>query len=257
VSVIIHIKQLTNKKHLTMKKTIKLLSVVFAMGIFMTSCEKDVEQVGTATPEPAAQTITDDWETTDPTVINSINNKIEENLKSGKLSTQVYRNFRLQVDGRTPQDIIALIKKEIDQMYVSGLKTSTLSKMDDVRAIYLANTGEDVGLYYYNSLVVINDYATFRRVKQSASGVVPHELTHYYHDRFISGGFGNSTVRSLHASAKSRRAYPASAYVLRNSAEYLATSAEAYFSGTSRDPYNRATVGQKDPNLRNFISTNF
>jgi hypothetical protein len=239
-----------------MKKAIKLLSVLFVTGIFMTGCDKN-EAVESAAPEVNNQVVSEDWETTDLTKITSINNKIEERLKSGKISTQVYRNFRLQVDGQTPSDIIALIKKEIDQMYVSGLKTTTLAKMDDVRAIYLANTGEDVGLYYYNSLVVINDYATFRRVKQSTSGVTPHELTHYYHDRHIPGSFGNSTVRSLHASAKSKRIYPSTAYVLRNQAEYLATSSEAFFSGTSRDPFNRANVSQKDPNLKNFINANF
>jgi hypothetical protein len=238
-----------------MKKTIKLVALLFVAGIFAVSCNNE----SNAVEETSTQAVSaiDNWETTNPTVIASINAEIELKAKTGKLAAaQVYRNFRLETDSQTPADVIALIKSEIDQMYTSGLKTTTLAKMDDVTSIYLASSASR-GLYYSNGRVVINDYATYRSVKQSVSGVVPHELTHYYHDRFISGGFNNSTVISSYNSAKSRRIYPSSAYVLSNNVEYLGTSAEAYFAGTSRDPYNRATVTQKDPQLTAFINANF
>jgi hypothetical protein len=238
-----------------MKKTIKLMAGLLVTAVFAVSCNNE----SNPTEETNTQAVSgiDNWETTNPEIIASINAEIELKRKTGKTAAvQLYRNFRLETDSQTPADVIALIKGEIDQMYSSGLKTTTLAKMDDVTSIYLASSASR-GLYYSNSRVVINDYATYRSVKQSVSGVVPHELTHYYHDRFISGGFNNSAVIAAYNSAKSRRIYPSTAYVLSNNVEYLGTSAEAFFAGTSRDPYNRATVTQKDPQLTAFINANF
>ena len=238
-----------------MKKTIKLVAVLFFAGFFAVSCNNESDSEKKI--DEQAVSLVENWETTNPEIIASINAEIELKKVTGKMAAvQLYRNFRLETDSQTPADVIALIKSEIDQMYTSGLKTTTLAKMDDITSIYLASSASR-GLYYSNSRVVINDYATYRSVKQSVSGVVPHELTHYYHDRFISGGFNNSTVIASYNSAKSRRIYPSSAYVLSNNVEYLGTSAEAYFAGTSRDPYNRANVTQKDPQLTTFINANF
>jgi hypothetical protein len=242
-----------------MKKPIKLLTTLLVLGLFTVSCEKDNEPVET-TPVKVNQTVTtdiEDWETNDPNVINSINDQIEKRLRSSKASTLVYRNFKLMVDNNTPDDIISLIKEEIDQLYTSEFKSTTISKMDNVRGIYLASTGENVGLYYSNSLVVINDYSTFRRVKRSTSNVVGHELTHYYHSNHLPNGRNNANVRSLHNSAVSKRIYPARDYVLSNRFEYLATSAEAYYFGTSRNPFDKSNVTIKDPNLKTFFNQNF
>jgi hypothetical protein len=242
-----------------MKKPIKLLTTLLFVSLFTVSCEKNNEQIET-TPVTTNQTVTPaigDWETNDPKVINSINDQIERKLRSSKATSLIYRNFKLMVDNSTPDDIIALIKKEIDQLYTSEFKSTTISKMDNVRGIYLAKTGEDVGLYYSNSLVVINDYSTFRRVKRSTSNVVGHELAHYYHDNHLPNGENNANVRSLHRNAVSKRIYPARDYVLSNRFEYLATSAEAYYFGTSRNPFDKSNVTKKDPNLKTFFTTNF
>ncbi len=238
-----------------MKKTTKLVSTLFVLGILAVSCNDEASLPEKVEAQELAQS--KDWETTDPIVIAAIDAEIALKNKTGKAAAvQLYRNFRLETDAQTPADVIALIKKEIDQMYSSGIKTTTLSKMDDVVSIYLASSASR-GLYYSNSRVVINDYATYRSVKQSVSGVVPHELTHYYHDRYLSGGLNNTSVSTLYNSARTRRIYPSSAYVLSNKVEYLGTSVEAYFAGTNRDPYNRANVIQKDPQLSAFINTNF
>ncbi|WP_445712361.1 hypothetical protein [Flavobacterium sp.] len=235
-----------------MKKNLKLLSLALVAALYFTSCEND----SNTKPVEQSADLENTWETHDPNLIAKIDAEIDEKIATSKASTTIYRNFRLIVDANTPSDIIALAKQEIDQMYASGMKATTLAKMDNVTGIYLAPTGSR-GMYYSNGRVVINDYTTYRRVKQSTSGVVPHELTHYYHDRHLSGGFGNSTVNSLYNNARANRIYPSSAYVLSNRVEYLGTSVEAYFSGTSRPPYNRNYLSQQDPNLRNFINANF
>ncbi len=236
-----------------MKKSVKLLSVLFVTTILMMSCEKD--EPANLPQEATNQSI--DWETVDPQVINSINSEIDLKLKNGKLKApELYRNFKLQIDSNTPSDVIALIKKEIDQMYSNlELKRTTIAKMDDVPVIYLAPTTSR-GLYY-DGRVVINDYDVYRRVKQSVSSVVFHELTHYYHDVHLPNGDNNATVRSLHSSARSKRIYPSSSYVLSNRFEYLATSSEAYYSGTSRPPFDKANLSQKDPGLKTFLNANF
>jgi hypothetical protein len=240
-----------------MKKTTNILLSLLAAGLMLTSCE-DKQDLKVAAPldnhDHQSGTV---WETTDPSVIKAIDDEISKNQAGGRVAAvQVYRGFRIETNAQTPADILALIKGEIDQMYISGLKSSTLTKMDDVSSIYIAPTGTR-GLYYSNGRVVINDYATYRSVKRSTSGVVPHELTHYYHDRHLPSGFNNATVTSNYNNAVSTGIYPSSAYVMRNRFEYLATSAEAYFSGTSRDPFDRATVTRKDPRNASFISTNF
>jgi hypothetical protein len=234
-------------------KKIKLLAVIFTATIFITSCEKD--NTNESVKEENNQSIY--WETTDPDIIASINKEIESKIKNNKIQIETYRNFRLQIDNNTPDDIIDLIKQEIDQVYsASGLKGSTISKMDDVGSIHLAPTGYR-GLYYSGNRVVINDYGTFRRVKRNVSNVVFHELTHYYHDYHLPGGYGNREVTNNYNQALSGNIYPRNPYVLRNKVEYLGTSAEAYFSGTNRQPYDRATVRRKDPNLASFLDNNF
>jgi hypothetical protein len=234
-------------------KKVQLLTVIFTVTIFITSCEKD--NTNDFVEEENNQSI--NWETTNPDIIASINKEIESKVKNNKVQVETYRNFRLQVDNNTPRDVIDLIKKEIDQIYsASGLKRSTISKMDNVRSIHLAPTGQQ-GMYYSRNRIVINDYNTFRRVKRNASNVVFHELTHYYHDSHLPGGFGNREVSNNYNNASSGRIYPRGSYVLRNRVEYLGTSAEAYFSGTNRQPYNRATVRRKDSKLASFLDNNF
>lgn len=235
-----------------MNKNLRLLSLALVAALYFTSCEKDSE-----TPlESQATNPENTWETHDPNLIAKIDAEIDEKIATSKASTTVYRNFRLIVDGNTPSDIIGFAKQEIDQMYASGMKSATIAKMDDVSAIYLAPTASR-GMYYSNGRVVINDYTAYRNVKRATVSVVTHELAHYYHDRHLPGGFGNSTVNNLYNNARANRIYPSSAYVLSNRVEYLGTSVEAYFSGTSRPPYDRNYLSQQDPNLRNFINANF
>ncbi|MDI9310627.1 MAG: hypothetical protein QM535_10455 [Limnohabitans sp.] len=234
-----------------MKTNLKVLTLALISAMFMASCETEKANI-TPEQEPKAT----DWETNDAKLISEINSEIQSKVSQSKATISVYRNFKLYVDASTPSDIISLAKGEIDQMYVSGLKSTTLTKMSYVNGIYLAPTTSR-GMYYTGGWVVINDYTTYRTVKQSTSSVVEHELTHYYHDKHLPSGFNNTTVASLFTSARNNAIYPLSSYVLSNRNEYLATSSEAYFSGTSRQPYNRTNVTTKDPNLKTFLVNNF
>ncbi|WP_160111974.1 hypothetical protein [Aquimarina sp. AU58] len=233
-------------------KRVKLLSVALILAIFMTNCEKD--NANDFVQEENSQSI--NWETTDPDVIRSISEEIESSIKSKRLQVEVYRNFRLYVDQNTPRDIINIAKGEIDQVYSVGLKSTTVRRMNNVRSIHLAPTGQ-TGLFYYNRRIVINDYDTYRRVARGEGNVAFHELVHYYHDVYIPGGFRNRQLTNLYYNARSRNIYPRQAYVMSNVVEYLGVSAEAYFTGTGREPYNRARVNRLDPDLAAYISNNF
>lgn len=234
-----------------MKSNFKVLTLALISALFVVSCETEKANI-TPEQEPKSK----DWETNDAKLIFEINSEIQSKVSNSKATISVYRNFKLYVDTSTPSDVISLAKGEIDQMYISGLKSTTLTKMSYVKGIYLAPTTSR-GMYYSGGWVVINDYTTYRTVKQSTSNVVEHELTHYYHDKHLPNGFSNTTVASLYTSARNNAIYPLSSYVLSNRNEYLATSSEAYFSGTSRQPYNRTNVSTKDPNLKIFFVNNF
>jgi hypothetical protein len=242
-----------------MKLARKTTLMVLSITLLMVSCKKSNNSFETNEPNIEASSHTEaDWETTDPEVMRAIMAEVNENRANGRAATETYRNFKLETNSGTPADIIAIVKKEIDTIYLAGLRTATIEKMDNVAVIYLAS-GKRKGLMYDpgSNTVVINDYESIRTIKKNATSITLHELTHFFHDEYIPGGFSNTTNNNNFMAARQNKIYAADSYVLKNSGEYLATSTEAYFTGTSREPYTKARVTSKDPNTATFIKDNF
>lgn len=92
---------------------------------------------------------------------------------------------------------------------------------------------------------------------------VLHELAHGYHDRFLSGGFGNPAVKAAYERAKASGSYdavqrwngtafapkPERAYAMSNPMEYFAESTEAYFSRNDFYPFNNSELREHDPRI--------
>lgn len=231
-----------------------VLALFLTVSIF-TSCRKEDQQ---SPEQPATQPVQEmeDHLTITPErqkVIDYFNQNNPNGKGNAELKTKAYRNFNVVYTANVPQDIVRLVELEIDQLYTTSTTAATRTKMTGARI----NVGSGGGLFYTGGQVYIGDFNTLRQVHNGAGNVIFHELFHYLHDRHVSGGFNNSTINSYYLSARQRQAYPAGSYVLYNKAEYFATSSEGYYTGTSRPPYNAATVTSRDPNLANYLTTNF
>ncbi|OEK08170.1 hypothetical protein A8C32_01530 [Flavivirga aquatica] len=220
-------------------KTIKLLTLLMIATIFTISCDKDENLLD----ENVEQKVT----------------SLEETDLSITSKDQKYRNFKLITDNKTPANAISYVKQRIDQLYASGLKNSSITKMTKVKSIYLAT---DIGfrdLLYepFNQRVVMNDYNQFVKDNRNINFVI-HELAHFYEHKHLSQKQKN-TLKALMANARKKKIYPNSAKVMQGRSEYLATSVEAYFAkgSTKRHPFNRKTIQQKDPQMAQFIKANF
>lgn len=175
-----------------------------------------------------------------------------------RVAAENYRGFIINWGSTVPSDIKSLVKADIDRIFTSGATATTIARMKTA-GINVFDGGSSGNLYYTGGQVYITSFSAYRTVQSwSPKGpVIFHELIHYLHDRYLSGGFNNTTVANLYNNAYSRSLYPRTEYVLRNRAEYLATSSEAYFPATARVPYNRSYVTSHDPNAASFIGATF
>jgi dipeptidyl-peptidase 4 len=87
-----------------------------------------------------------------------------------------------------------------------------------------------------------------------------HELSHAYHDRVLSDGFGNRKIETAFENAKASGSYEqleqrfgdgrsatVKAYAISNPMEYFAESTEAFFSTNDFYPFTREQLQRHDP----------
>lgn len=94
-----------------------------------------------------------------------------------------------------------------------------------------------------------------------------HELAHAFHDRFLSGGFGNPEIKAAYNRAKASGSYDRverwngdgkpktteRAYAMTNPMEYFAEMSEAFFSRNDFYPFNREELRQHDPEMERLL----
>ena len=97
--------------------------------------------------------------------------------------------------------------------------------------------------------------------------VVLHELAHAYHDKVVPGGYQNRDILGAYQKAKASGTYdavkrwtgekfvdkPAKAYAMNNQMEYFAESTESYFDRNDFEPFNRAELLAKDPDMLKVV----
>jgi len=97
--------------------------------------------------------------------------------------------------------------------------------------------------------------------------LVLHELAHAYHDQVIPGGYQNKGILGAFQQAKAAGTYdavkrwtgekyadkPSKAYAMNNQMEYFAESTESYFDRNDFEPFNRAELLAKDPDMLKVV----
>ncbi len=225
--------------------------------LFVTSCRKsDVTAPEAAPVEVAAQQEVEDHITLTPER-QAIINAFASAPRTEAIS--VYRGFNINYVGNVAADVRARMQSQIDFVYTSGVTTTTINRMKGATINCGVIPGVQTNLFYSGGQVYITDLSAFMYYTGLGGPVIFHELMHYIHDRHTSGGFNNSSVASYYTSAYNRSAYPRSEYVLRNRAEYLATTSEAYFNpgSTFRVPYNRSYVNSRDGGFGGWLGSNY
>ncbi|MFB6455401.1 hypothetical protein ACE38W_09035 [Chitinophaga sp. Hz27] len=226
----------------------------------ITSCRKEDKPAPVAPPQPVAQQAVEDHLTITPErqkVIDFFNkNKNARGEASGAVAAASYRSFTINYSGTVPSDIKALVNGEIDQLYNTSTTSTTKSRMTGAPINVYSSPGSG-DLFYNNGNVYIVNFATYRSVHTGPGNVIFHELTHYLHDQWISGGFSNSTIYNMYVNCYYSGVYAPGSYVLSNQAEYLAVSSEAKYCNTNRPPYNASTLASSDPACSNYLSANF
>ncbi|WP_143307494.1 hypothetical protein [Chitinophaga vietnamensis] len=244
-----------------MKHTKTLVNTTIALLLTLTivsSCKKENLDKAPVTPEkPVAGQAVEDHLTITPErqkVIDFFNKN--KQARGGGIAGDTYRSFTINYSGSVPSDIKALVNGEIDQLYNTSTTSVTKSHMMGCPINVYSSPGSG-DLFYNNGNVYIVNFSVYRNVHTGPGNVIFHELFHYLHDRWVSGGFNNSTIYNLYYNAYYSGVYPANAYVMTNQAEYLAVSAEANYCNTNRPPYNAATLASLDPDCSNFLTANF
>ncbi|MCW3466332.1 hypothetical protein [Chitinophaga nivalis] len=227
----------------------------------ISSCKKENANDGPVAPEkPAAEQAVEDHLTITPErqkVIDFFNNnKNARGQATGAVAAATYRSFTINYAASVPNDIKTLVNGEIDQLYNTSITATTKSRMTGAPINVYSSPGSG-DLFYVNGNVYIVNFNVYRQVHTGAGNVIFHELFHYLHDRWVSGGFNNSTIINYYRNIRTAGVYPAGSYVLSNQGEYFAVSAEANYCSTSRPPYNASTFSSSDPNLKSYLTTNF
>lgn len=244
-----------------MRHTKTLVNSAIALLLTITiqyGCKK-ADQPAVAPEKPAEQLVEDHLTITPERqkIIDLFNkNKNARGEATGMVAAASYRSFNINYYGTVPNDIKALVNGEIDQLYNTSTTATTKSRMTGA-VINVYNAPGQGDLFYTNGNVYIVNFSVYRNVHTGPGNVIFHELFHYLHDRWVSGGFNNATIYNLWNNCRYSGVYPAGSYVLSNQAEYFAVSAEAKYCNTNRPPYNAGTLASSDPNCSNYLSSNF
>lgn len=116
--------------------------------------------------------------------------------------------------------------------------------------------------------VEFTDIRNFERETRRMPNFTLHELSHAYHDRVLSKGFGNEEIKSAFEKAKAKGLYEkveqrfgdgrsaqVRAYAITNPMEYFAECSEAYFSTNDFFPFTREQLAKHDPEMFSLLKT--
>ncbi len=243
------------------KQTIRLSLVLAASAtIFFNSCRKadNVQQPAAQAQAPGQAPV---QEAEDHVTMTPEREAIVEAFRRTPRTEAitVYRGFNINYVGNVAASVKTRMNSQIDFIYTSGVNATTISRMKGARINCGVIAGQPVNLFYTGGQVYITDLNNFMYYTGLGGPVIHHELMHYMHDRHTSGSFNNTNISNFYTSAYNRSAYSRSDYVLRNRAEYFATTSEAWFNpgSTFRVPFNRAYITPRDGSFGNWLSANY
>ena len=115
--------------------------------------------------------------------------------------------------------------------------------------------------------VEFTDVRDFGKEMKRMPNFTLHELAHGYHDRVLSGGFGNQEIKAAYERAKASKSYDKverwfgngrpntreKAYAMTNPMEYFAETTEAFFSRNDFFPFTHIELKQHDPAMEQLL----
>jgi hypothetical protein len=116
--------------------------------------------------------------------------------------------------------------------------------------------------------VEFSNVMVFEKETDRMPNFVLHELAHAYHDRVLTGGFGNSDVQAAYKKAKTSGIYARverwhgngktntfeRAYAMNTPMEYFAECTEAYFGRNDFFPFTKEELQRHDPAMYRLLS---
>jgi hypothetical protein len=86
------------------------------------------------------------------------------------------------------------------------------------------------------------------------SPVILHELLHAFHDQIMPRAFENQGILFHYNAAKSKRLYPAEAYLMTNHKEFFAVTASIFLYGKDdKEPFTRSKIREKQPDYYRYL----
>ena len=115
--------------------------------------------------------------------------------------------------------------------------------------------------------VEFTDVKNFEAETRRMPNFTLHELAHGYHDRVLSGGFGNQEIKAAYERAKASKSYDKverwsgngrpntseKAYAMASPMEYFAETTEAFFSRNDFFPFTRVELKNHDPEMEQLL----
>lgn len=194
------------------------------------------------------------------------------------------------VDRKDKEEIVGLLKKQLDIVEDSGLSPKVIQFFHTVPIIASEMGCTDLGppIACYSSLrqetsarehtFTIWDSKTmswsnpnfvdlaadagtgvirFRPImlKHAEDPVMLHELLHAYHHKLMGSGFDNLGIKAMYAKAVSQNAFPKDDYVMSNAHEFFAVTASVFLAGKGAisEPKTRAALKEKMPKYYKFL----
>ena len=157
-----------------------------------------------------------------------------------------YRGWRVDASrdgGMKPETAVKRIKAQLDLVARTGGRPEIQAFMRTTPIIADPSIGPDPGVYVRGRGVVVRV-----RLLDPKKPMVLRQLLYAYLDQKLPGGFANPEVARFRQEAIARKAWPRTAAMLQNDADYFAFTATAYLTGAiTREPYNRANLRKTQP----------
>ncbi|HZR71754.1 hypothetical protein [Bradyrhizobium sp.] len=194
------------------------------------------------------------------------------------------------VDRKDKEEIVGLLKKQLDIVEDSGLSPKVMQFFHTVPIIASEMGCTDFGppIACYSSIrqetsardhtFTVWDPKTmswsnpnfvdlaadagtgvirFRPImlKHAEDPVMLHELLHAYHHKLMGSGFDNLGIKAMYAKAVSTNAFPKDEYVMTNAHEFFAVTASVFLAGKGAlsEPKTRAALKEKMPKYYKFL----
>ena len=180
----------------------------------------------------------------------------DENLGTmGPFTT--YHGFRIDLaEAQGKVDVASAVKAVQNQIDIVDRAGLSPAMMDAFRAvpIRIAVSFMQGGSHYNGGAEV----SLGSLQVGSSKPILLHEYMHVLEYQQFPEGARNPTMRQFFEEAQTQGLYPAESYMMSNPGEYWAMTSSCYLNGTvAREPFTRAEIRERQPDLYKFLQSVF